>query len=288
MCYVLCVMFNFLHTYNPTPILISFGPINVYWYGLFIVTGILAALLVILKLAGYYRVDKNIVIDSAFYLIIGGIIGARLFHVLLEIDYYWQNPLNILRLWQGGLAIHGAIISGLLLVWQIAKKHKINFWLLAAICAPGLAIAQAIGRWGNYFNQELFGKPTDLPWGIPIEPANRILEYYNSQFFHPAFLYEFAGSIIIFFILIMMHRRLLNKSKAKIAPNPHPEVKFMNIIMAYLLMYSVLRFSLEFLRVDPTPELLGLRLPQLTSLLIIFPVIGIIYYKNYKTPALEK
>ena len=283
MCYVLCVMFNFLHAYNPTPILITFGPINIYWYGLFIVTGILAALLVILKLAGYYKVDKNIIIDSAFYLIIGGIIGARLFHILLELDYYLQNPLNIFKLWQGGLAIHGAIIAGILLVWQVAKKHKINFWLLTAICVPGLAIAQAIGRWGNYFNQELFGKPTNLPWGIPIEPANRILEYYNGQFFHPTFFYEFTGSLIIFIILIIMHYKIIKKPALKDdARYEMRDMRYMNLVMAYLLMYSVLRFSLEFLRVDPTPVLLGLRLPQLTSLLIILLAIAIIYYKKYK------
>jgi phosphatidylglycerol:prolipoprotein diacylglycerol transferase len=278
-------MFNFLHTYNPTPILISFGPINVYWYGLFIVTGILAALLIILKLAEYHKVDKNIIIDSAFYLIIGGIIGARLFHVLLELDYYLHNPLNIFKLWQGGLAIHGAIIVGLLLIWQLSKKYKISFWLLSAIYVPGLAIAQALGRWGNYFNQELFGKPTNLPWGIPIEPANRILEYYNGQFFHPTFLYEFIGCLIIFIILILMHRQIIKNNTGQDA---HQEKKFINIVLAYLFMYSVLRFSLEFLRVDPTPVFLGLRLPQLTSLLIILVAIGIIIYKKYKSPALEK
>jgi phosphatidylglycerol:prolipoprotein diacylglycerol transferase len=281
-------MFNFLHTYNPTPILITFGPINVYWYGLFIVTGILAALLVILKLAGYHKIDKNIIIDSAFYLIIGGIIGARLFHILLELDYYVQNPQNIIKLWQGGLAIHGAIITGIVLIWQIAKKYKINFWLLTAIYTPGLAIAQSIGRWGNYFNQELFGKPTDLPWGIPIEPANRILEYYNGNFFHPAFLYEFIGSLIIFIILIIFHNRLIKSSQADMAQNTDREPRYMNIVIAYLLMYSVLRFSLEFIRIDPTPIFFGLRLPQITSLLIIIPAIGFLYFKKIGSQPLKK
>jgi phosphatidylglycerol---prolipoprotein diacylglyceryl transferase len=278
----------FLHTFNPTPILITFGPINVYWYGLFIVTGILAALLVILKLAGYHKVDKNIIIDSAFYLIIGGIIGGRIFHIFLELDYYLKNPLNIFKLWQGGLAIHGAIIAGIILVWRVAKKHKINFWLLTAIYVPGLAIAQAIGRWGNYFNQELFGKPTDLPWGIPIEPANRILEYYNSNFFHPAFLYESIGSLIIFIILIILHFRIIKNSKTVITDDSSCNNKFMNIVLAYLLMYSILRFSLEFIRIDPTPVLFGWRLPQITSFLIILLVMVILYYKKTKIKALEK
>jgi len=117
-------MVFFLHSYNPSSILITLGLVNIYWYGLFIVSGILAAILVILKLAGYYKIDKNIIIDTTFYIIISGIIGARLFHVLLELPYYWQSPVEILKLWQGGLAIHGAIIGGLAVTWYLAKSDK--------------------------------------------------------------------------------------------------------------------------------------------------------------------
>jgi len=278
-------MFNFLHAYNPTPILISFGPINVYWYGMFIVTGILVAILVILKLAGYYKIDKGIIIDSAFYLIIGGIIGARLFHVLLEFRYYLEHPLNILMVWQGGLAIHGAIISGLALVWYLTKKNNINFWLYSAIFLPGLAIAQAIGRWGNYFNQELFGRSTNLPWGIPIQPANRILDYYNSNFFQPTFLYESLGNLIIFITLLILHYLIIKKI---ICQKNSPVMCYMLCVMTYLIMYSVLRFFLEFVRIDKTPEVFGLRFPQITSLIIISGALLIYIYLKRTKPLLDK
>lgn len=283
-------MINFLHTFQPSPILISLGPINVYWYGLFIVLAILFAILIIFKLADYYNIKKEGIIDLAFYLIIGGIIGARLYHILLEWEYYLSHPLDIIKIWQGGLAIHGAIFAGLIIIWIFAKKNYnnlinnqnnqgnrcnqwSNFWLLTAIITPGLALAQAIGRWGNYFNQELFGKPTDLPWGIPIMPANKIAEYYNYQFFHPAFLYESIGSLLIFFILIFAHIWIIKKQ------NNIASYKLCTI--SYLGLYSVLRFITEFIRIDSTYAIIGLRWPQIISLFIIL-ILTIYLFKNYK------
>ena len=253
-------MFNFLHTHIPNPILISFGPINIYWYGIFIVSGILLAVLITLKLAEKHNLPKNTIIDAVFYLLLSGIIGARLYHILLEWPFYLAHPINALKLWQGGLAIHGAIIAGLLMLWQFSKKYKIKFFMLTALFVPGLALAQAIGRWGNYFNQELFGKPTNLPWGIPILPTNRINEYFNSQFFHPAFLYESLANLLIFFILIITHILIIKKRTAR----------YELCVISYLIMYSLLRFSMEFIRIDATPIILGLRFPQLISLIIIF------------------
>jgi phosphatidylglycerol---prolipoprotein diacylglyceryl transferase len=270
-------MFNFLHTYNPTPVLISLGPINVFWYGIFIVIGILAAILVILKLASLYKIDKNIIIDSTFMLIIAGIIGARLYHVFLEFGYYSHRPLDIFKLWQGGLAIHGAIIAGIVMTWYLARSNKINFWFFASLYLPGLALAQAIGRWGNYFNQELFGKPTNLPWGIPISPANRVFDYYNAQYFHPTFLYESIGNFLIFIILFSAHRYFV---KNKIS-------NYQYIFFGYLVMYSILRFLTEFIRIDPTPTFLYLRFPQIASLIFIILSVAFLYYQKRK-PALEK
>jgi len=145
-------MINFLHTFTPNPILISLGPINIYWYGLFIVFGILVALALTLKLSEYYDLEKNKIIDIGFWVIIFGIAGARIYHVLLDLPYYLENPVNILKIWEGGLAIHGALILGGLTAWYLVRKYSLNFWKLAAVVAPGLALAQAIGRWGNYFN----------------------------------------------------------------------------------------------------------------------------------------
>ncbi|MCD4762238.1 prolipoprotein diacylglyceryl transferase [bacterium] len=253
-------MIDLIHTAIPDPILITIGQIKIYYYGLFIVSGILAAILVIFKLADIYRISKNTIIDMSFWLVISGIIGARIYHVFLELPYYAEAPASIFKIWQGGLAIHGALIVGAIIIFFFTRKHKLNFFHLASIIAPGLALAQAIGRWGNYFNQELFGKPTNLPWGIPIEPTNRITEYYNSQFFHPTFLYESLSNFFIFSVLIFMHY-LIYKKKLGLAPK--------HIVFSYLILYSIFRFLFEFIRIDFTPIAFGLRFPQLISLAII-------------------
>ncbi len=296
-------MFIFLHTYHPQSILISLGPINIYWYGIFIVLATLAAIFVTLKLAGYYEIKKETIIDLAFWLIIFGIIGARIYHVLLELPYYSANPLDIFKIWQGGLAIHGAIIAGLITLWQLAKKYSArsgsasggSFWQLAALVAPGLALAQAIGRWGNYFNQELFGLPTNLPWGIPIDNIYRPMQYLTYEYFHPTFLYESLGNLIIFIILIIFHLYIIKKVTSYELP-ASPELKrgervmsYKLLVISYLILYSILRISLEFLRIDATPMLWGLRFPQLASLIIILAcLIYVFYTKTLKNPALDK
>ncbi|MCK5211240.1 prolipoprotein diacylglyceryl transferase [Candidatus Parcubacteria bacterium] len=270
-------MFNFLHSFTPDPVLIMVGPLTIYWYGLFIVSGILAATLVSFKLSSKYNIKKDTIIDLAFWLIIAGLIGTRVYHVLLELPFYLDNPLDIFKIWQGGLAIHGGIIAGLVTIWWFSWKQNINFWLLTAIIVPGVALAQAIGRWGNYFNQEIYGVPTSLPWGIPIEFVNRVPEFFNYEFFHPAFLYESLGSLIIFITLILLHKKL-NTS----------DLKYKVIIAIYLILYSLLRFTLEFIRTDQTPVALGLRFPQIVSLLIIILIIGyfsFVFIKNKRNKA---
>ncbi len=266
---------NFLHSFEPNPILISFGFIKIHWYGLFVVLGILACIGVAIKLAGYYKIKKDKVIDLAFYLIILGIIGARIYHVFLELPCYLQYPLDIFKVWQGGLAIHGGIIAGVIFLYFYARKYKINLWLYAAITVPGLALAQAIGRWGNYFNQELFGLPTSLPWGIPINLMNRPLEYISAEYFHPTFIYESIGNLIIFAILIALHIYIIKKKIFK-------TYSYKLIAMSYLILYSILRLSTEFIRIDRTPELLGLRLPQVVSIIIIIVSIIILLLPKLK------
>lgn len=255
-------MINFLHTFQPNAILLSFGPITIYWYGLFVVSGILASFFVILKLAEYYNLNKNNIIDVGFWVIVFGIIGARLYHVGLELPYYLSNPINIIKIWNGGLAIHGGILFGGITAFYLVKKLKINFWQFAAICVPGLALGQAIGRWGNYFNQELYGFPTSAPWGIPISTINKIPEYLNSDFFHPTFIYESIGNLIIFSILFLVHLWIVKNKK-------QDNFYYIICVLSYLSLYSILRFSLEFIRIDTAPSLLGLRFPQVISIVIL-------------------
>jgi len=272
-------MFNFLHTFHPSPILISLGPINIYWYGVSIVLGILSAIAVAIYLAKPYNLKPETIIDLAAWLIIGGLVGARLYDIGLEWQYYSAQPLDILKVWQGGLAIHGAIIGGLIALWLYAKKYQQNFWQLAAIVATSLPLAQAVGRWGNYFNQELFGYPANLPWGIPIDLIHRPFGYLNFEYFQPTFLYESLGNLIIFIILIFFHFH-------KRATSYELQVT------SYLFMYSSLRFTTEFFRLDATPVIFGLRFPQLISLLII--IFCLIYFivkfsrKISQNTALEK
>jgi phosphatidylglycerol:prolipoprotein diacylglycerol transferase len=252
--------------------LISIGPITIYWYGVFIVLGILLAILTAIKLAGIYKISKDTIIDLAFWLVIAGVIGARLYDVMLSWKYYQLYPGDIIKVWQGGLAIHGAIFGGALALWIYVKKYKLDLWNLAAVIVPGLALAQAVGRWGNYFNQELFGRPTGLPWGIPIEPANRLTDYFNYAYFHPVFLYESIGSLFIFGVLMGLHYFMKKQDSFR------PRI----ILGTYLVLYSFLRFTIEFWRIDPTPIILGLRAPQAVSLGLTIAVGGYALYLQKK------
>jgi phosphatidylglycerol:prolipoprotein diacylglycerol transferase len=265
-------MFNFLHTFHPSPILFSLGPVQIHWYGFCIVLGVLAALSVAIYLAKFYQIKTDTIIDLALWLIIGGLLGARIYDVFLEWPYFSAHPLQVIKIWQGGLAIHGAIIGGLISLWLFTKKYKQDFWQLAGLIVTGLPLAQAIGRWGNYFNQELFGGPTNLSWGIPIDQIHRPWQYINSDYFHPAFLYESLGNLIIFIILFCLQIWLIKKQKFSGFSRPkadQPRAGSFLLLTFYFLLYSSLRFFLEFIRIDPTPVVLGLRFPQIVSLLVI-------------------
>jgi phosphatidylglycerol:prolipoprotein diacylglycerol transferase len=249
-------MLNFLHYFKPESVLLIIGPVKLYWYGLFIVTGTIAALTTTLKLAKRLNLPSGKIFDLSFYLIIGGLIGARLYHIFLELPYYLKYPIETIKVWQGGLAIHGAIIVGLIILLFFCRKEKINFWLLSAAMAPGLALGQTIGRWGNYFNQELFGLPTSQPWGIPIDLMHRPLNHLSSEYFHPTFLYESIGNLIIFIIILFLFSKV---AAGKIK-------KSQVVLLSYLALYSLLRFLLEFIRIDQTAYVLGWRWPQIISI----------------------
>ncbi len=274
-------MINFLHTFHPESILISIGFLKIHWYGLFIVGGILAGIAVGLRFASYYSIKKEKAIDLAFWVAIFGIIGARIYHVFLELPYYIEHPLNIFKIWNGGVSVMGGIIAGLLTIYIFSKKNKINFWRLTAIAIIGMPLGQAIGRFGNYFNQELFGLPTDLPWGIPINIMNRPIQYISSEYFHPTFIYESIGSLFIFIILLSLQIYFIKKNKVN---NRTAQI----MTASYLILYSLLRFSLEFIRIDRTPDVLGLRSPQFTSILIIlFCIIFLILPKIKKDVSIK-
>jgi phosphatidylglycerol:prolipoprotein diacylglycerol transferase len=255
------------------------GPVTIYWYGFFMMSAILVGLLFIIYLAKRHKIQINVIIDLAFWLILFGIIGARLYELIIDFNYYQANPLAILKIWEGGLAIHGAIIAGLITLYFFSrniakktnKKHGIIFWKLTAIIVPGVALGQFIGRWGNYFNQELFGLPSKASWAIPIDIINRPITYISEQYFHPTFLYESLGNLLIFLVLFSIHLYILNKKKFSTAI-------FMRISALYLFLYSILRFVLEFLRIDSTLILVSMRWPQIISIIIILVSIYLFIY----------
>lgn len=260
-------MFILLHSFHPDSVLLNIGPFTLHWYGLCLVLAIASAIIVSVKISKWYNIDKNTILDLAIYLIIGGVLGARVYEIFLEFPYYSHHVLAIFKIWEGGLAIHGAIIGGVLTLYYFAKKNKLSFLSLMALIVPGLALGQAIGRWGNWFNQELFGLPSNLAWSIPIEVTKRPLTYINYEYFQPTFLYESLGSLLIFlclFLLTYLWRKNLNIRHSKI------------ITAFYLFTYSILRFSLEFIKIDPTPIFLGWRWPQIASL--ITSIIAVILF----------
>lgn len=267
-------MINWLHNFHPQAIALSFGPINIYWYGLFMVTGILSALLVSFRLAKHYQIKSDHLFDLSFWLIIFGIAGARVYDIFLQLPYYLNNPGAIFKIWEGGLAIHGAIIAGLVTVYVFSKKNNLSLWRLTAVVVPGLALGQAIGRWGNYFNQEIFGLPTSLSWGIPIDILNRPWSYLSFNYFHPTFLYESLGCLVIFLILIAANIYLIKEKSL----NNH---NFVWMVSLYMLLYSILRLGLEFIRIDDAPYLFDLRWPQIISLVLILGSISLIIFNPH-------
>ena len=269
------LLFDFLHNFRPQPIVLRLGFFNIHWYGCLIVLSIILGLILVFKLASKVKIKKQFLENLIFYLVIGGFIGARLYDVLAEFPYYLKNPLDIFKVWQGGLSIYGALIGGLTVLFFFSRKYRINFFTLADLLVPALALGQAIGRWGNYFNQEIFGWPTSLPWGIPIKLAARPAEFFASQYFHPCFLYESIWNFLVFLVLIFLRKFNLHKGKSGM------------VFALYLILYSFGRFFMEFLRIDSQPMWLGLRLGQITAILMFVVGWGIIIKLKIKAKRLS-
>ena len=252
---------NFLHYFQPDPIFLSLGPITIRWYGLLIAAALAIGVAVALKLAVRRDLKADDLLDLALWLVIAGAIGARLYDVLIvDWPYFSHHLTEVLYIWQGGLAIHGALIGGLaaLIIW--CRRHRQSPWAWLDIIAVVLPLAQAIGRWGNYFNSELFGGPTDLPWGILISEKMRPLIYQSSQYFQPVFLYESILDLLLFVILL----GLFKKNNLKIG----------QLAGWYFVGYGLIRFLMEFIRIDVTGMFGGIRVPQLASLFLV--IIGLI------------
>ncbi len=242
---------------SPGPILVKIGPLAIRWYGLLIATAVLIGVTLSQSLAKRRDVNPELLSDLSIWLVIGAIPAARLYYVLFQWSDYAQHPERIVAIWQGGIAIHGAIIGGVVAALIFAKLKRVAFWQLADLVAPSLILGQAIGRWGNFFNSEAFGDRTNLPWKLYIPLERRPPNLANYAYFHPTFLYESLWDLMVFALLITLFFRGLQGK---------PDLKVGTLPMVYLVAYSLGRLWIEGLRTDSL--MLGpLRIAQVVSLI---------------------
>lgn len=241
---------------SPGPIIFEIGPVVVRWYGLLIASAVLIGVTLSQYLAKFRNVNPEFLGDLAIWLVVAAIPCARLYYVLFEWQEYAQRPGDIIAIWKGGIAIHGAIIGGTIATILFARWKRISFWQLLDLVAPSLILGQAIGRWGNFFNSEAFGKPTDLPWKLYIAPNYRPLELLNFDYFHPTFLYESLWNLGVFILLLSLFFWGLKQ---------YNRLKTGTIAAVYLIAYSLGRVWIEWLRTDSL--MLGpLKIAQIVSL----------------------
>lgn len=241
---------------SPGPIVVKLGPIVIRWYGLLIASAVLLGVSLSQYLAKRRYVNPDLISDLSIWLVVGAIPAARLYYVLFQWSEYSQHPERIIAIWQGGIAIHGAIIGGIIAALIFARLKKISFWQLTDLVAPSLILGQAIGRWGNFFNSEAFGSPTDLPWKLYIPPDHRPVDLVDFEYFHPTFLYESLWNLMVFALLLTLFFRALSKKSS---------LKIGTLFLVYGIAYSLGRFWIEGLRTDSL--MLGpLRMAQMVSL----------------------
>jgi prolipoprotein diacylglyceryl transferase len=191
--------------------------------------------------------DPELAYSIAVWAVPFGLVGARLYHVLTDWGSFSNNYSQIPAIWNGGLSIFGAVLGGMLGCWIGCRRVKLPFWRVADCIAPGLVLAQALGRWGNYFNQELYGKPSNLPWAVKIDPAHRTPPYTDSSTFQPMFLYESILDVLVFFVLIWFTRRYWRR------------VPYGTVFALYVTLYNFYRVPLETLKIDTADIFFGQR-----------------------------
>ena len=259
---------------SPSIYTLSIGPLTIHLYALCIITGIAVAIWIGRSRYSNLGGNPDDVSEVAIWAVPFGIIGGRIYHVISSPQKYFGengNPADALRIWQGGLGIWGAISLGAVGAYIYFKTHKttLSFAKLLDSLAPGVIIAQAIGRIGNYFNQEVFGKPTNLPWAIEIEAKNRPNGYEAITTFHPTFFYELLWCLFIAFLLIKLPGFL--KSVARNSGD---------IFALYIAGYTAGRFWIEALRIDEANYILGLRLNIWVSIVVFTSAVIYLYRSN--------
>lgn len=259
----------------------NIGPITIQYYGVIIMVGIITAAVLCYSLAKKQGMNAEVILDSLTWIVIGGVIGARIWHILtpsaslvaqgITTRYYLTHPLAAIAIWRGGLGIPGAVAGGVLAFYIFSKKKNVDFWSWADIFAPGVALGQAIGRWGNFVNQEVYGKPSTLPWAITIDPANRLPEFQQYATYHPLFLYESLFNLLNMGILIWIGNKYQKK------------LKHGDVFLLYLITYPIFRFFMEFLRLD-TSLVGGINANQIMMLVVAIFAAGVIIYRHLRKP----
>ena len=235
---------------SPSSGSIHLGPLRLNAYGLMIAIGVIAAV----RIAGRRAENKGVgttedISSITMWAVPAGVIGGRAYHVLTDYERFQGQWFDAIKIWQGGLGIWGGVTAGVAVGWWCARRRGLDAWWIISCAAPAIAIAQAIGRWGNWFNQELFGRPTTLPWALKV--SGNIAEkagYAAGTTFHPTFLYESVGCVVLAWLLIRLERRI-NPARGR-------------LFAWYVAGYTVLRFGTESLRIDASHNVGGMRLNQ--------------------------
>ncbi|CAM2363167.1 prolipoprotein diacylglyceryl transferase [Listeria seeligeri] len=250
------------------PVAIQLGNISVKWYGVIIASAVVIALLLALSEANKRKMDKEIIVDLLIWAIPISIISARIYYVIFEWDFYKNNLGEIVKIWHGGIAIYGALIGAVLTAVIFSRIKKISFWQLADVVAPSLIIAQAIGRWGNFMNQEAHGVETTRAFLEGLHLPDFIINqmYIDGVYYQPTFLYESLWNVLGFIILLVIRRTKIRRGE---------------LFLGYVIWYSFGRFFIEGMRTD---SLMwgAFRVSQALSLFLIILAIGIIVYRRLK------
>ncbi|WP_137843623.1 prolipoprotein diacylglyceryl transferase [Microbacterium sp. 2FI] len=263
---------------SPSVSYIDLGPLRIHFYALCIIAGIIAAVFLTNHRLTKRGAEPWVVVDISLIAVPLAIIAARIYHVLTHFDFYFgegANPLSALYIWEGGIAIYGALIGGAIGAWLGCRWTGIRFWTFADALAPGLLLAQAMGRFGNWFNQELFGLPTDLPWGLEIDPDNGAFPpgLAPDTLFHPTFLYEVIWNSLGVLVLLWLSRKFV--------------LQWGRLFGIYLVWYSAGRIVWESIRIDPSEIFLGLRTNVWAAIIGVVIGITIFFVQKRRHPGLE-
>ena len=256
---------------SPSRAVWHLGPVPVRAYAICIVLGVLIALLVADR--RYRRIggQAGLILDVATLAVPFGLIGARAYSVITNYQLYVGHRhdwTDILRIWDGGIGIPGAVAAGALGAWIACRRAGVAFAPVAGAAAPGLAFGQAVGRWGNWFDQQLYGRPTTLPWGVEIAPEHRVRGYENFATFQPAFLYESIWDVLVGLLVIYAVRRFLLTGDRAFA--------------LYAGAYAIGGFLIQSLRIDPSHHVLGLRVNQLVLAVVFAAAVAYLYLTRRK------